>query len=77
MRISNNIPRWYHFDSSYNTKEDAEKRISELRKENRTSKRRINIRLMKRNEKMFSVFTYEDVYFGVRAVGCIAKSNGT
>jgi len=59
MKISSNIPRWYHFDSSYNTKKDAEKRISELRK----ISKKINIRLKKRNAKFFSVFTWENVPF--------------
>lgn len=62
MKLSTNIPRWYHFDSSFNTKKDAEKRISELRKESKKTGGTINIRLMKRNEKFFSVFTYENVY---------------
>lgn len=62
MKLSTNIPRWYHFDSSFNTKKDAEERIAELRKENRKGNRRIKIRLMKRNEKFFSVFLYENVY---------------
>ena len=61
MKLSTNIPRWYHFDSSFNTKKDAEKRISELRKKS-TKTGKINIRLMKRNEKFFSVFTWENVY---------------
>lgn len=60
MKLSKKIPRWYHCDSTYNTKKDAEKRISELRKESRKSGHRINIRLKKRNEKFFSVFTYVD-----------------
>lgn len=58
MKISDKIPRWYDCDSTYNTKEDAEKRISELRKESRKSGHIINIRLKKRNEKFFSVYTY-------------------
>lgn len=58
MKISKKIPRWYKCDSTYNTKKDAEERISELKKESKRMDDKMVARIKKRNDRFFSVYIY-------------------